>query len=127
MVSTLWPGHSEPIFWSSGERSVTLIHVSGPGGHAEGKGNQMMPGLAQRVKGLAPDLVGFSQTAKHDGRYGLQTWGDHWVRFMDALNIERAQLLSNSLGEPLVLNIAASYPDRVDYLVVMGREECRFR
>ena len=39
---------------------------------------------------------------------------------LDALNIERASLIGNSMGGASALRYAMDYPDRIDRLVVMG-------
>ena len=53
-------------------------------------------------------------------RYGLDTWVEHLVGFLDALELDSVDLVGNSFGGGLALAIAASRPERVRKLVLMG-------
>lgn len=100
---------------------VLLIHGSGPGVTAYANWRLTIPDLAKRYRVLAPDMVGFGYTERPEGiSYGVQTWADHIVGFLDALSIERASLVGNSFGGAIALRAATQHPDRVDRLVLMG-------
>jgi pimeloyl-ACP methyl ester carboxylesterase len=71
--------------------------------------------------GLAPDFVGFGATKRPaDVYYSLATWADQAFAFMDALGIERAGLVGNSLGGRISLEMALRHPERIDRMVLMG-------
>jgi pimeloyl-ACP methyl ester carboxylesterase len=100
---------------------VLLLHGSGPGVSGWANWQKTIPGLAQEFRVLAPDIVGYGATSRPDDvRYSLQTWTDHVVGFMDALGIERASLVGNSLGGRISLALAEQHPDRVSRMVLMG-------
>jgi pimeloyl-ACP methyl ester carboxylesterase len=100
---------------------VLLLHGSGPGVSAWANWQKTIPGLADRFRVLAPDIVGYGATSRPDDvRYSLQTWTDHVLGFMDALGIERAGLVGNSLGGRISLALAEQHPDRVSRMVLMG-------
>jgi 2-hydroxymuconate-semialdehyde hydrolase len=102
-------------------RTTVLLHGSGPGVSAWANWRLSLPALAERMRVVAPDIVGFGYTERPAGiRYGLDTWVDHLVGFLDALELERVSLVGNSFGGALALAVATRHPDRVERLVLMG-------
>ncbi len=100
---------------------VVLVHGSGPGASALSNWRLTMPALAGSFRVVAPDLVGFGRTERPAGTaYRLPTWTGHLLGVLDALGIERAHLVANSMGGAVALDLAIRYPDRVDRLVLMG-------
>lgn len=100
---------------------VVLVHGSGPGVTAYANWRLNMPDLARHFHVLAPDLVGFGFTDRPDGvHYGLDTWVDQLIGFLDALSIPSASLVGNSLGGAVALRAAARHPGRARRLVLMG-------
>ncbi|WP_210419871.1 alpha/beta fold hydrolase [Mycobacterium helveticum] len=102
-------------------KPVILVHGSGPGVTAYANWRLTMPDLGKRYRVLAPDMVGFGFTERPAHiSYGIQTWVDQLVGFLDALSIERASVVGNSFGGAIALRLATGHPDRVDRLVLMG-------
>jgi len=100
---------------------VVMIHGSGPGVTAWANWRLNIGPLSKQARVLAPDMVGFGYTDAPAGtRYGLDTWVKHLVGFLDALELETVDLVGNSFGGGLALAIAASQPERVRKLVLMG-------
>jgi pimeloyl-ACP methyl ester carboxylesterase/nitrite reductase/ring-hydroxylating ferredoxin subunit len=100
---------------------VVLIHGSGPGVSAWANWRLTMPYLAKEFRVLAPDILGFGYTERPDDvRYGLETWTEHLVGFLDTLGLERVSVVGNSFGGALALNLTTRFPGRVDKLVLMG-------
>jgi len=100
---------------------VLLLHGSGPGVTAYANWRLTIPALSQRMRVVAPDLVGFGFTERPDDvEYSMRTWVDQAVGVLDALGIERTSLVGNSFGGALALRLAADHPDRVERLVLMG-------
>jgi 4,5:9,10-diseco-3-hydroxy-5,9,17-trioxoandrosta-1(10),2-diene-4-oate hydrolase len=100
---------------------LVLLHGSGPGvsGWSNFRGN--FPVLAQHFRTVIMDMPGFgkSEMPPIDRAYP-RVAADHVVRLMDALGIERAHLLGNSMGGYVAFELALAYPDRVGRLVGMG-------
>jgi 2-hydroxymuconate-semialdehyde hydrolase len=100
---------------------VLLIHGSGPGVSAWANWRLTIPALAEGRRVIAPDMVGFGFSERPTGvRYKLDTWVAQAVGLLDALQIERTDLVGNSFGGGLALALAIRHPTRVRRLVLMG-------
>ena len=100
---------------------VLLIHGSGPGVSAWANWRLVMPALAQQARVIAPDMVGFGYTERPEGFvYNMDAWVRQAVGLLDALGIERTDLVGNSFGGALSLALAIAHPERVRRLVLMG-------
>lgn len=100
---------------------VLLLHGSGPGVSAYANWRLVMPELSASRRVIAPDLVGFGFTDRPPAhRYGLDSWVAHALGVMDALELDRVDLVGNSFGGGLALALAIRHPTRVRRLVLMG-------
>ena len=100
---------------------VLLIHGSGPGVSAWANWRLVMPALAQQARVIAPDMVGFGYSERPEGFvYSMDAWVRQAVGLLDALGIERTDLVGNSFGGGLSLALAIRHPERVRRLVLMG-------
>ncbi len=105
-------GHGHPVL---------LIHGSGPGVSAWANWRLIMPELASQARVVAPDMVGFGYTDRPPGqRYAMEIWVEQAVGLLDALGIEKTDLVGNSFGGGLALALAIRHPQRVRRLVLMG-------
>lgn len=104
---------------------VLLIHGSGAGVSAWANWRLVMPVLARQARVIAPDMVGFGFTDRLDlsqpgQRYDMDTWVRQAVGVLDALGIEKTDLVGNSFGGALALALSIRHPQRVRRLVLMG-------
>jgi 2-hydroxymuconate-semialdehyde hydrolase len=100
---------------------VLLIHGSGPGVSAWANWRLVLPALAAKRRVIAPDMVGFGLTDRPAGmHYGMDAWVQQAVDLLDALDVERCDLVGNSFGGALALALAIRAPQRVRRLVLMG-------
>lgn len=100
---------------------VLLIHGSGPGVTAWANWRLVIPELARQARVIAPDMVGFGYTDRPEGqRYDMDAWVAQAVGLLDALDIEKTDLVGNSFGGALALALAIRHPKRVRRLVLMG-------
>jgi pimeloyl-ACP methyl ester carboxylesterase len=88
---------------------VILLHGGEFGASAEISWERTIPALADRYRVLAPDMLGFGQSAKvidfNDGR-GMRI--RHIARFCEALGIDSAHFIGNSMGAVNLLSDATS-------------------
>ena len=77
---------------------VLMIHGSGPGVSAWANWRLVMPEVAKRSRVIAPDMVGFGFTERPAGqRYDMDVWVDQAIGLLDALDIEKADLVGKLL------------------------------
>lgn len=104
-----------------GGAPVLLIHGSGPGVSAWANWRLTLPALAAGRRVIAPDMAGFGFTERPAGfAYGLDAWVAHAVGVLDALAVEKTDLVGNSFGGAIALALAIRHPERVGKLVLMG-------
>jgi len=100
---------------------VLFIHGSGPGVSAWANWRLVMPELAKTRRVIAPDMAGFGFTERVPGMaYTMDGWVRQALDLLDALDIERTDLVGNSFGGALSLALAIRAPQRVRRLVLMG-------
>lgn len=100
---------------------VLLIHGSGPGVSAWANWRLVIPALAGTRRVIAPDMVGFGYTDRPAGqRYDMAAWVQQAIDLLDALDVDRADVVGNSFGGALALALAIRAPQRVRRLVLMG-------
>jgi 2-hydroxymuconate-semialdehyde hydrolase len=106
---------------------VLLIHGSGPGVSAWANWRLVMPKLAEKSRVIAPDMVGFGFTERPQGyTYSLDNWVQHALGLLDALGLDKVDLVGNSFGGALSLALTIRYPQRVRRLVLMGSAGVHF-
>ena len=94
----------------TGRQSVVLVHgltVSG---------NYLLPTAAELTRDFTvyvPDLPGFGQSEKPRQVLSIAELAETLKAWMDAVGLERAYLLGNSMGCHTVSVVASRYPERV--------------
>lgn len=100
---------------------LVLLHGSGPGVSAWSNFARNIPVFAETFRTVAPDMPGFGNSERPDfDRAYPRVAADAVLRLLDALGIEKANLLGNSMGGYVSLEFALAYPDRANRLVLMG-------
>jgi pimeloyl-ACP methyl ester carboxylesterase len=93
-----------------GTQSVVLVHgltVSG---------NYLLPTAAKLLKSFVvyvPDLPGFGASEKPRQVLNIAEMAEVLSAWMDAIGLERAYLLGNSMGCHTIVALAANHPERV--------------
>ncbi|HEY7413716.1 MAG TPA: alpha/beta hydrolase [Ktedonobacteraceae bacterium] len=106
---------------------VILIHGSGPGVSAWSNWRLALPYLGERLHAFAYDQLGFGYSQLPDqDTYNLERWTHHLFSFMEAVGVEQAHLVGNSMGAAVALAAAVTHPERVKKLVLMGPMGVRF-
>lgn len=107
---------------------VVFIHGSGPGVTAWANWRLVLPKLAASRRVIAPDMVGFGYTERPEGvQFSMDLWGKQLIDFLDALKLEKVDLVGNSFGGALALWMAIRQPGRVRKLVLMGSMGTEFK
>jgi len=77
-------------------------------------------GLAQNHAVYALDMPGHGDSDKPSKNYLIEDYAKSVLQFMDRLKIDRPIVCGNSVGALIALEMAASYPRRVEKLVLVG-------
>ncbi|MEN3330614.1 MAG: hypothetical protein V7638_5421 [Acidobacteriota bacterium] len=96
----------------------TVILLHGLGGSSQGWQFNIGP-LAEKYHVVVPDQIGFGKSDKPLVNYRIRTYVDFLDQFCKQLKIERATLVGNSMGGWIAAMFTASFPDRVDKLVLV--------
>lgn len=115
------PNYSQHYHEAGEGPTLILLHGSGPGvsGWSNFKGN--FPVFAKHFRTIILDMPGFGLTAKPEfTRAYPEHAAEAAVELMDALGIDKAHFLGNSMGGYAATELALAHPSRVDRLVMMG-------
>src|SRR5215216_7334277 len=96
--------------------NVILLH--GLGGSTQAWQFNIAP-LAEKFHVFVPDQIGFGKSDKPLVNYRIRTYVDFLDQFCKQLKIERASLIGSSMGGWVAVLYTASFPDRVDKLVLV--------
>lgn len=100
---------------------VLLIHGSGPGVSSWANWSKVLPKLSARRRVLAIDMLGFGYTERPaDIQFSMDIWTKQAVDFLDAMKLEKVDVVGNSFGGAMALSLAINHPDRVRKVVLMG-------
>lgn len=96
----------------------TVILLHGLGGSSQAWGLNTAA-LAEKYHVIVPDQIGFGKSDKPLVNYRIRTYVDFLDQFCKQLKIERATLVGSSMGGWIATMFTASFPDRVDKLVLV--------
>lgn len=100
---------------------IVLIHGAGPGAFGWAGWRQTIPALSQHYHVYAIDTLGFGQTDKPTNIvYSDQASVDHLAGFIDALCLEKVNLIGNSRGAYMAAKYTCDHPDRVKRLLMIS-------
>ncbi len=97
---------------------VVFLHGSGPGATGWSNFGPNITTLSQRFRAIALDMPGWGKSDIEIAGGG--TLATTVAKVLDALGIERAALVGNSLGGMVALAFAVEYPDRCSHVITMG-------
>jgi len=104
---------------STGGTGVPVVHIHG----FAISGEYLMPTarvLARRWVNVVPDLPGYGRSERRDHVLDIPALADALMAVLDALGIDKAVLLGNSMGCPVALEVAHAAPERVHRLVLVS-------
>ena len=104
---------------STGGVGVPIVHVHG----FAISGAYLMPTaerLARRWVNVVPDLPGYGRSERRDRVLDIPALAVALVAVLDALDIDKAVLVGNSMGCPVGLEVAHAVPERVHRLVLVS-------
>ncbi len=103
--------------------AVLMLHGSGPGATGWSNFNSNIAALSQTYRVILLDLPGWGKSDEFDPDDNeiRPVAHLHAVRLlMDALAIDKAALVGNSMGGGVAYGFAGEYPQRTSHIVTMG-------
>lgn len=101
--------------------ALLMLHGGGPGASGWSNYSRNVQALAQHFRVIVPDMPGYGQSTKGIDR--ADPFGDlatAMFGLLDALGIEHAHAIGNSLGGACAMRMALDQPERIGRLVLMG-------
>jgi 3-oxoadipate enol-lactonase len=105
------------IAWERHGGGPPLLLIHGLG-YARWGWEPVLPGLAERFSVVLFDNRGIGESDAPPGPYTAAELAADAVQVLDEARIERAHVVGTSLGGMVAQELALSYPDRVDRLVL---------
>ena len=103
----------------AGPTADAIVHVHGFGI----SGTYLEPTaalLAARHRSYVPDLPGMGRSMRPRQPLDLPGLARALMAYCDAVGVERATLVGNSLGCPIILEVATAFPDRITHAVLVS-------
>jgi 3-oxoadipate enol-lactonase len=99
---------------AAGAPPLVLLHALGEQGT---NWDSVAPALARHCRVYAPDLRGHGRSS-WPGEYSVQLMTADVLAFLDALSLDRVDLIGHSLGGLVAYLLAAQHPDQVNRLIL---------
>ncbi|MET9992191.1 alpha/beta hydrolase [Streptomyces mutabilis] len=97
---------------------LILVHGSGAGASGWSNFSPNIEALAEHFHVFAVDVIGWGESdAVKDGEFVGPV---QIIEFMDALGLDKAALVGNSMGGVISIAAAARHPERISHLITMG-------
>src|SRR5215218_11291493 len=110
--------YGQKIHYIEAGSGPNLILLHGLGGSSQVWQFNIGP-LAEKFHVFVPDQIGFGKSDKPLVNYRIRTYVDFLDQFCKQLKIDRASLVGNSMGGWIAAMFTATFPDRVDKLVLV--------
>jgi pimeloyl-ACP methyl ester carboxylesterase len=104
---------------SAGGDAPAIVHVHGFGI----SGTYLEPTaaiLATRYLTFVPDLPGMGRSLRPARTLDVPGLARALIGYLDAVGVERATFVGNSLGCPTIIEVAATHPDRIERAVLVS-------
>ncbi len=113
-------GKNKVLYLESGmgQQIVLLLHGGGLDS-GELSWELLIPELAKKARVIALDWPGYGKSDKPDVLFDLPFYLNFFPQFMDAIEIQQADLVGVSMGGAIGLGCALDYPQRVNKLVLV--------
>ncbi|WP_030875895.1 alpha/beta fold hydrolase [Streptomyces sp. NRRL S-1868] len=88
-----------------------VVFLHGTSGHLEAFSRNVAAHAAYDLHAL--DMLGHGYTGKPDRRYEIADYVDHLLAYLDAVGVERAHIVGESLGGWVGARAAIEHPERI--------------
>lgn len=101
----------------AGDEHVLFLH--GTSGHLEAF-IRNLPAHAEKYRCHAIDMMGHGYTESPAQPYRIRDYVEHVLAYLDAVGVERAHVVGESLGGWVAGRLAADHPDRVGKITLVA-------
>jgi len=121
-------GRFETFYCEAGQNNkevLLFLHGSGPGANSISNWQYILPELAKEYHVIAPDMYGFGKT-QHPEVYPKTFWEwtqcrvEQILELLEKKNIDTFNIIGNSMGGYVSLNVVMQVPNRVKKVLLMG-------
>jgi len=107
------------------QETLIFLHGSGPGANSESNWSRVLNALSSKYHVIAIDMIGFGNTdLPKDTNLTFWQWTtarvEQILEIMDYNNIEKANLIGNSMGGVVSLNAIMFDSSRFEKIILMG-------
>ncbi|WP_425953758.1 alpha/beta fold hydrolase [Xylanimonas sp. McL0601] len=103
----------------AGDDAPAMVHVHG----FAISGRYLEPTaalLARRYRTFVPDLPGMGRSIRPDPGPDIRGLARALIGYFDVMGIEKATLVGNSLGCPVIIEVATAFPERIERAVLVS-------
>ena len=79
--------------------------------------------LADEFHTYVPDLPGFGRSGKAGAALDIPDLAHAAVRFLDERGVAKTSVVGNSMGCPVIVELAHRYPERIERAVLVSPRE----
>jgi len=97
---------------------VVLLHGGGPGATGWSNYSPNIEALSKHFRVIAPDMPGWGESSAVD--FSTIDHVEAATQLLDALGIDKAAFVGNSMGGQNSIRLAVAHPERVSHLITMG-------
>jgi pimeloyl-ACP methyl ester carboxylesterase len=81
---------------------------------------EVLPLVGSKFWAIAMDSIGFGDSYRFEGEMTIERLASGVVQFTSALNLQRFSLIGHHTGAVIAVEVAASFPSKVEKLVLSG-------
>ena len=96
---------------------LVILH---PSGQSSWVWHKVLEPLSEHFQCYVLDMPGFARSDMPTSNYSIERFSEAIVEFMDNVGIAKAHLMGQRTGAMVSFNLTASYPERVDKLVLVS-------
>lgn len=111
--------HNQTVAYLDIGQGPPVILIHGFSGSMWQWERQILP-LSQTYRVIIPDLIGHGLSDKPDIDYTADELVQSFIGFLDALHLDHAILVGNSMGGGVAIGTALTIPSRIDHLVLIA-------
>ncbi len=78
----------------------------------------VLPIIGEKYRAIAMDTVGFGDSYRPQEKGSIEQYAHGVISFMDAMSIDHTSLVGHHTGGVIAVEVAATYPARVDRLIL---------